>query len=277
MQIPARCRAPLGALAATLAGAIPLAGQTPATTPAPAVLQVFEEVIKPGHVGAHAITEAEWPRVFAETGAPVYYIALSSLTGDLRMWFLSGWADFEEMDASDKAVDEIMGLGNRLEQLSAQDGEHLTQYSSWIARYVPDLSYDGKALDLPHARWMQVTTLHAHPGKDEVIAEISRRYVAKAKALGLATNWAVYRGQYGLPGGTWLILSTGRELPEFDIDTPANLALMASFTPTELAELADLVAEGVASATSNLWQFAPRLSHVSKEFAAEDPEYWSSP
>jgi hypothetical protein len=262
----------LGALAAPSAP-----GQTPARTPAPPVLQVFEELIKPGHAGAHAITEAEWPRVLSETGAPIYYIALSALTGDFRMWFMSGWEDFEEIEASDRAVEGIVGLGNRLEQLAAQDGEHLERYSSWIARLDPDLSYDGKELDLPHARWMEVTTIVSRPGMDDRIAEVFSRYVAKARELGLATNWAVYRVQYGLSAGTWVMLSTGRALPEFDADAPARATLSESFTPKERAAIAVVLGEAVASAESNLWRFIPRLSRVSSEFAAEDPEFWNQP
>src|SRR6188474_2808740 len=68
--------------------------QSAAPPPPPKVLQIFREVVKPGHSAAHATTEAGWPAAFSKANAPGNYIALTSVSGPNEAWFITGYDSF---------------------------------------------------------------------------------------------------------------------------------------------------------------------------------------
>ena len=78
--------------------------------PPPNVLQIYREIVKPGHTLGHAKTEAGWPAAFGKANWPSHYFALTSVSGPNEAWFISAWDSFASYEKDGQAVEANAAL-----------------------------------------------------------------------------------------------------------------------------------------------------------------------
>src|SRR6185503_19668651 len=131
--------------------------QTPAaTTPPPKVIQIYREILKPGHGAAHAKTEAGWPAAFRKVDWPSHYLAATSTSGPNEAWFISAWDSYAAYETDTRNVEANAPLLAEMDRLGTADGEHLQSSSSLFASLRDDLSYLA-GVNVPSMRYFQVT------------------------------------------------------------------------------------------------------------------------
>lgn len=121
---------------------------------------------------------------------------------------------------------------------------------------------------------MRVLEVRLFPGHESDFAE-SIRLWSQARAKGEADlPWVVYQVKEGKPSPTFLIFLPLSELREND-DLLAQKGSMLETMEGDSAErLKQIAREAVISTESNLYAVSPELSHVPREFAVSDPEFW---
>jgi hypothetical protein len=137
-----------------------------------------------------------------------------------------------------------------------------------------DLSYRVNRIDLSKARFMRVLEVRLHPGQENEFAEAFQKLSAAYEKMESDLPWVVYQVNLGMPSPTFLTFVPMKAVGQNDDLLKIRERLHAA--EGEAAERIQQIArDAYASTESNLYSIKPEKSHVSKEFAAGDPEFWT--
>lgn len=252
--------------------------QTTAAMPPspPKVLQIYREIVKPGHGAAHAKTEAGWPAAFAKASSPAHYLALTSTSGPNEAWFITGWDSYAAYEKDSQDTETNTALQAELDRLGAADGDHLSNMSSMFATYREDLSYRA-GVNIPQMRYFQVTTYRVKPGRGAEFAAARKMVQAAHEKLNMDEHWAMFQVTSGAPGGTYLLFLPIKSMAEMDTaqETHGN-AYEAAMGEENQKKLGDLMNASVESSTSVILRFSPKMSYPPKEWVVADA-FWAPP
>ncbi|HEV8129869.1 MAG TPA: hypothetical protein VGQ81_01355 [Acidobacteriota bacterium] len=240
----------------------------------PKVLQIFREEVKPGRAAAHEKLEAGYPRAFAKAKWPTYYLAMTEITGPGEAWFLTGYDSFASVEKDQKAVEKNAAFKAELDQLDHQDGEFRTGQRSMFAIFREDLSYKANA-DVSQKRYLEVITFRMRPGHDADLGEAVKVVRAAYEQVYPDASWATYQVASGMPAGTYLVFVPFKSLDEIDAGQARAKALQGAEGEEGLKKLQKVSSEGFLSTETNIYALSPKMSYVSKDWAAADPEFWN--
>lgn len=264
------------AVAALAASAVATLAQTPAAPGSPAkMIRIFREQLKPGKAAAHERFEAGYVQAFSRAGAKTHYVAMSSITGAPEAWYIEGHDSFEALGAVDKEVEGNAALTAELESLAARDADFLNTSQTIIARYRADLSYRASPTNLNQSRFMWVFRETVKAGYGNDYEEAGKMDVAAYEKAGIKDErWAAYQVIAGLPSGTYLYFGPLVSLKEGDVDNTKIYRETASEDHRARVRQINRDAIVPGSGQSTIFGMSPKMSYVSKEFAAADPDYW---
>jgi len=243
--------------------------------PVPKVLMVVREQIKEGREAAHAKAEEAWPRIFSKGNVTTHYIGMTAESGPSEAWFLQPYDSFGGMEKARAEIER--SLAADLEVANVEDGELRTGSRTLLAVYRNDLSYHlAEALSsMPKCRHMGVTVLRIKYGHDADLVQAAKLLIDGYEKSNSGQPILTYQVTSGGPSGTYLFFSPMESLARLD-EAPARTAAARQAMGERNQKLFDTLApEVVQSSESLLFAFNPRMSYVSKEFAAGDPEFWN--
>jgi hypothetical protein len=117
--------------------------------------------------------------------------------------------------------------------------------------------------------------LHIRYGHDPDLAQLARLLIDGDEKSGSDQPVLTYQVISGGPSGTYLLFSPMDSLARMDT-APARMAAARQAMGDHKQKLFDALAPEVVQSSENLlFSFNPRMSYVSKEFAAVDPEFWN--
>jgi hypothetical protein len=268
----------LGALALfVLSFTLPLVAQDDGARPAPNVLQIYREMVKPGRTAAHEKVEMGWPRAFRASKNPSYYIGMTSLTGPAEAWFVAGYPSYEAWEKESKAQAEDATLTAETNRLSAVDGELLENVRSITAHYRDDMSHR-PAINIGAYRYINVVTVRVRPGNVSKFVEIRKIIKAAHEKAGMKDYYSVFEVQSGLPGPSFLIFIPMKSLKEADEAGPlhSSAAYKEALGGDEgEKKLAELAAASIIGNESAIFAFNPKMSNAPAEYAKADPAFWN--
>jgi hypothetical protein len=250
------------------------AGQQPTNTSPPKVLSVFREEVKASKNGAHEKLEAGYVAALRKANWPVYGITLTPVAGPNDAWFTTGYDSFEAWEKDRQATDKNAELGREFERLDNLDAEFRTNQRSFVAVLRDDMSYHPN-VDLAQVRYFEIITLRVRPGHDSDFEELAKMiHAAFEKKNSPTDHFAIYQVMAGLPGGTFFVFLPMKSLKEVDANMrPENQqAFMKALG--DFKKLEKLTGESVLSEEDAIYAINPRMSYVSKEFAAAGGDFW---
>jgi len=250
--------------------------QEEGSAPAPKVLMVVREQIKEGREAAHAKAEEAWPRIFQKGNATSHYIGMTSESGPPEAWFLEPYDSFGGMEKTRaEIVQSPMAEG--LEAANVADGELRTGSRTTLSVFRGDLSYHAAEAvsNLAKCRHMGVTVLRIKYGHEADLAQMAKLLIEGDEKSGSDQPVLAYQVVSGGPSGTYLLFSPMDTLARMDT-APARMAAARQAMGDRGQKHFDMLAPEVVQSTETLlFAFNPRMSYVSKEFAAADPEFWN--
>lgn len=248
--------------------------QSAAPNAPPKVIQIYREVIKPGHGVGHAKTEAGWPAAFAKANWPSHYIAMTSTTGPTEAWFISAWDSYAAYEADGKAIEKNGALQAELDRLGTADGDHVANVISMLATYRDDLSYRS-GVNIAEMRYFMLTTYRVKPGRGDDFAAARKIVQATHEKANMDEHWATYQVTSGAPAGTYLLLLPMKSMAALDAAQEMHgKAYEAAMGEENQKKVADLMNASLDSSTAVLFAFNPKMSYPPKEWAAADA-YWA--
>ncbi len=264
---------------ATLASAAVAQSTNPAGPPN--LLLLVREEIKPGEMPAHEREAMHF--VYVQTRAnsrlPIEArdgrLAMTPVAGnENEVMYLWAYDSFADMERKRRESERLATGAMKADFEGLPDARLHTSQFGTVARFRPDLSTNVGRVDVAQARYMSITTLRLKPGTEDAYWDAMKRitWPAREKA-GDASPTAVYQVAAGAPAVTYLILRSMKSLSEMDTPMLAVRSAMG-----ERREDMDKIRDkAVLFANTSIYQFNPRLSLVSREFAARDtasPAFW---
>jgi hypothetical protein len=260
------------ALCLALAGAAQTLAQTPAPGGPPKVLTIFREEVKVGKGAVHEKFETNFVKASAKAKWPTHYLALTSLSGSSEAWFITPYDSFAAWEKDQKATEKNAGFLSELEKLGEQDAAFLNNGRSILAIYREDLSYHADTMGVPKAHYMEVETVRVRLGHGPELVEMEKLGMAAHDKANTGEHWACYQVVEGAPAGTYLFFSAMKSLSEADVDN--SKAVNEALGEENAKKRRKFAAEGIQFVESNLFSLSPKMSYVSKEWAANDPDFW---
>lgn len=242
---------------------------------APRILEIFQEVLKPGKGAAHEQHETGWPLAFANAKIKSYYVALKSQTGASDVWYVSTYDTYAQMEQDDKDVAAAPGLEAQLARLADRDGDYLANTRTYVAELRDSLSI-GTAPDFSKLRGYRITTVRVRIGHGDEYAQLRRLQRDAYRKAGIDPHIGVYAVTSGVNVPTYFVFRGYTSLAEMDGWGALNDRAMAQLTAEERAQMEKLNASAILTRESNIYAIAPKQSYVPAEMAAADPEFWKT-
>jgi hypothetical protein len=206
---------------------------------------------------------------------PNSWIDLESLTGPQEALFFDPFDSFEHVDKAFSIWSQIYATQPELARLQQQLEATLASERTIIAVRRDDLGYRAKSVDLSKARFFRVLEVRLQPGHENDFTEAFKVLGAAYEKIDSDTPWMVYQVNVGMPSPSFLIFVPMTALRQND-DLLARRKSLRDAEGEQTAERMQQIArEAYASTESNLYYISPETSHVSKEIAAGDPDFWT--
>ncbi len=260
-----------------LAGAYPAVAQDDGARPAPNILQIYREVVKPGRTAAHEKIEVGWPKAYKGSKNSAHYLGMTSVTGPSEAWFLSGYPSYEALEKQQKAEDSDAALSAELTRLATADGDVLDKTISITARFRPEISHR-PPINIGAYRYMAVSTVRLRPGNVNKWVEMRKMIKAAHEKAGLKDYYSIFEVQSGMTGPVFLVLQPLKSLKEID-DAPAlheSAAYREALGGEEAdKKMAEIASAAVMSNENAVFAFNPKMSVPPPEYALADAGYWN--
>jgi hypothetical protein len=265
------------AAALTLTLTTVVAGQTkesaePATAPPKLLVLVYQKF-----AFAKAADRDQWETAMARAcqklDVPNSWIVMESITGEPEVLSFDPFDSFAQMEKPMAEWGPIYAAHPELGRLQAQINAALVSQRTVIAVRRDDLSYRANRIDLSKARFMRVLEVRLHPGRENNFSEAFQKLSAAYEKSESDLPWVVYQVNLGMPSPTFLTFVPMKAVGQND-DLLKIRERLHSAEGEAAERMQQIAREAYASTESNLYSIKPEKSHVSKEFAAGDPEFW---
>ena len=213
-------------------------------------------------------------RACRKLAVPNSWIVLESVTGEPEVLSFDPFDSFAQLEKPLAEWGRIFATHPELGRLQAQINAALTSQRTVIAVRRDDLSYRANRIDLSKARFLRVLEVRLHPGRENEFAEAFQKLSAAYEKTESDLPWVVYQVNLGMPSPAFLAFVPMKTVGQNDDLLNRRESLQAA--EGEAAQRMQQIArEAYASTESNLYSINPEKSHVSKEFAAGDPDFWT--
>ena len=257
---------------ALLTVSVAVAQDTP--TPPPAMIQIYREEVKPGKTSLHVKTEAAFLRDFKAAKLAPNYTALATITGPDEAWFVARYDSYASFGKDLTAQDKSSARAAMDKDLIA-DGELLTRSSSIVARYRADLSYR-PGVSIPLTRYLNISIVRVRPGHIPDYEDSRKIIKAAHEKAALKYNYSVYQVISGMPSGTFLLMSYGKTLADFDAAVEIHgKAYDDAIGDDGRKKLSENAAAGTIGVDSMIFAVDPRMSNPDKATIDADPAFWA--
>ncbi len=262
------------------ASARPMRAQdsNPAAAGPPKFLNMTHQELKPGRAWEYDELETSIARIYAREGIPVYWVELESITGPSEVLYLNLFDSSEDLAKSEKALSVALAAHPELAQ--TQDRllqENTTSGTTVLSVRRDDMGYRANTIDFSKMRALRLSTVFAHPGYERAFMETVWSLSEASQKANARTAWAVYEVVSGLPEPAFVIVTPMQSLNEVDDVFEAGQALKKAEGGAVEQHLQELARIAYGATDTRLFLVGPKMSHVSKELAASDPDFWSPP
>lgn len=242
----------------------------------PKFLNMVHQELKPGRSGAYDELETSLVRIYNRENIPVFWLQLESITGPSEKLYLNWFDSSEEMGKAMEALTaglaahpELMPMQARLLQ------DNTSSMSTVLGVRRDDMGFRANAIDFSKMRILRVTTIFAHPGYERAFMEAEWSLSEASQKVNAQAAWAVYEVTAGLPEPSFIIVTPMSSLKELDDQLQTSQVLEKAESGAIEQHLQELARVAYGAADDRLFVVGQKTSHVSKEFAAGDPDFWA--
>jgi hypothetical protein len=242
----------------------------------PKFLNMVHQELKPGRSGAYNDLLTSIARIYIHENLPVYWVELASMSGPSEVLSLNLFDSAEEMSKAADALSAGATADPKLKQM--QDRllqDNISSETTVLGVRRDDLGYRPNSIDFSKMRVLRLTTIFAHPGYERAFMQAEWSLSEASEKLNAKVAWAVYEVTAGLPQPSFIIVTPMRSLQDVDDALETNQALQKANGGALEEQLEELARVAYGASDSRLFSVNQEASHVSKEFAAGDPSFWT--
>jgi hypothetical protein len=268
----------IAALLTLACGSIASAQEEPSPNPAaapPNMLVLVHQEFRFGKPGERQKLAAAISRACDHLHVPNDWIDLESITGSPEALSFDPFDSFEHVGAAFLEWGRIFATHPELARMQEEFKALVTSERTVIAVRRDDLSYRPQSIDLSKARFLRTLEVRLHPGYESEFAEAFKLIAEAYEKIKADTPWVVYHENVGASSPTFLILVPLHALKQNDDLLSWQRGLHEAEGEEGSSRLAQIAKDAYAATESNLYAVNPEMSHVSREFAEGDPDFWS--
>jgi hypothetical protein len=247
----------------------------PAAAPPNMLLLVHEE-FRFGKEGDRQKLEVAILRACDHLKVPNDWIDLESVSGPPEALFFDPFDSFEQVDTAFADWPRIYAAHPELARAQQELRSLVTAERTIIAVRRDDLGYRPQSIDFSKARFLRVLEVRLNPGHERDFVEAFRILSAAYEKIKADTPWVVYQVNVGMPSPAFLVFMPLRELRQNDDLLNWRKDLREAEGEDAVNQTAQIAREAYAATESNLYAISPKTSHVSRDFADGDPDFWSA-
>ncbi len=247
---------------------------SPATEP-PKILLLVHQEFRFGKAVERQKLEAAISRACEHLNVPNDWIDLESISGPPEALFFDPFDSFEHVDTAFADWGRIFAAHPELARMQEESQALVTSERTLIAVRRDDLGYHPQSIDLSKARFMRVLEVRLIPGHESDFAEAFKILSAAYEKINADTPWVVYQVNLGMRSPAFLVFVPMRALKQNDDLLYWRKSLRETEGEDAARQMEQIAREAYASTESNLYAISPETSHVSRDFAEGDPEFWS--
>lgn len=240
----------------------------------PNVLLLVHQDIPPGKAAERQKLEVNVARACDRLGAPSYWIDLQSVTGQQQAIFFDPFESYEHLGQARADWNQFFGAHPDLAKMQDEIEALLVSERTSVAVRRDDLGYLAGTIDLSEARFIRIYEIRLFPGHENDAAEAFKILSDAYTKIQADTPWVVYEVNVGTPSPTFVVFLPMSEFKQNDDLLSWNLSLMEAEGEQGRDTLQRIAREAYATTESNLYAVSPEMSHVSKDFASADPDFW---
>ena len=241
----------------------------------PKVLVIAREVEKLVKHSAHEKWEAGWPAAFGKAKWPVHYFAASSVTGEPRVLFITGYDSMADWEKDNRAIDKNAALSAELSRLAEKDADYISESRTGAFTYEPDLSYPRLEGSLATRRYFLIVSVRVKPGHGEHFNDVRKLIKAAHEKINAADHYAIFHNAAGVDAGLYLIFVPLTSLAEWDkFPDIHGKEYQDALGEEGRKKVLEFNQQGAESIEVQLFSFSPKMSYPSDEFVQADPEFW---
>ena len=245
-------------------------------TPAPPnLLLLVRQEIQYGKANARKKLGVAIARACNRLEVPNSWIDLQSLTGPREALFFDPFDSFEQLEQSFDGWKQIYAAHPDLARMQEEIDSLLTSERTIVAVRCDDLGFHADNIDLSETRFMRVVEVRLAPGHESEFVETFKILGEAYEKIKADSPWVVYQVNLGMQSPGFLIFMPMHALKQNDDLLSWKENLQEAEGEEAMKRLQEIARESYATAESNLYVVDSEMSHVSKEFAAGDPNFWT--
>jgi hypothetical protein len=206
---------------------------------------------------------------------PNDWIDMESISGLPEALFFDPFDSFEHVEAAFAAWPRIYAAHPELARAQEDLQTLVAAERTIIAVRRDDLGYRPQSIDFSKARFLRVLEVRLNPGHESDFVEAFRILGAAYEKIKADTPWVVYQVNVGVPSPAFLVFMPLRELKQNDDLLNWRKSLREAEGEDAVHQTEQIAREAYAATESNLYAISPGTSHVSKDFADGDPDFWT--
>ena len=206
--------------------------------------------------------------------APRFWIDLESLTGQPESLVFYPFESYEQLGQANTDWSQFLATHPDLDHVRGEIEGMIGSQRQIVAVRRDDLGYLADSIDLSEARFMNVLEVHLFPGHEDDFAEAFKIMVDAYTKIHADAPWMVYQVDVGTPAPTFLVFRPMSEIKQNDDLLSWNDALIEAEGEQGGESLKRIARQAYVTTESNVYAVNPEMSHVSKSFAATDPDFW---
>jgi hypothetical protein len=241
----------------------------------PKLLLLVHQQIKFGSEGERRKLGMQISRASDGLNVPNSWIDLESITGEPESLYFDPFDSFEQLGNAFMVWGQLFTVHPELAQVQEQIKALVSSERTIVAVRRDDLGYRTDFIDLSKMRFMRVLQVHLRPGYENGFVEAFKILGAAYERINASTPWVVYQVNVGMPSPAFFVFVPMRALQQNDDLLAWRKALREAEGPEKALRMDQIAREAYETTESNLYAVSPEMSHVSKEFAAGDPRFWS--
>ena len=210
----------------------------------------------------------------ANLDVPNSWIVMDSVTGEPEVLSFDPFDSFAHINKAFAEWGPLYAAHPELGKAQAQIMSALQSQRTIIAVRRDDLSYRANRIDLSKARFLRVLEVRLYPGHEAEFAEAFQKLSAAYEKIDSDLPWVVYQVNVGTPSPAFFAFVPMKTLAQND-DLLNQREKLREAEGDAADRMQEIAREAYAQTESNLYAISPEKSHVSKQFAAGDPEFWT--
>jgi hypothetical protein len=246
----------------------------PALAPPNLLVLVRQEILY-GKAAARQKLQVAATRISNRIEVPSSWIDLQSVTGSRQVLFFDPYGSFDEFEQSSAAWGQVYTGHPDLAKMQEDIDALLKSEDTTIAVRRDDLGYLVDHIDLSAIRFMRMVEVHVLPGHERDFVEASTILGDAYQKLGEDTPWVVYQVEFGAESPIFLTFMPMAALSQNDDLLTWEGDLRKAEGEEGERRLEQIAREAYVSTKSSLYAVSPEMSHVSKDVAAADPNFWT--